>query len=269
MMNMMTKLITGLTIFTASISVLAAAQTEKVDSYQQAYTIYSLYHADKEPKSALVSKQYAQDYAALFTTNKKVSAEQFVAFEQARLQPVLEQRREMSLKQAHVRYGILDKNKDQKLTLKEFQASGEKTFDGFDQNQDGLINTEDANLAGANTGTHDGFRAKLPISMPMPSNVAEFIVQYGQSKNYVTLGDYLTARDKQFFETDSNQDLIVTEQEYVDEFMQRFDRNLATGTTQMQEIAGQQFKAIAKGKTTIQANDIQQYAKKVGQASVQ
>lgn len=61
----------------------------------------------------------------------------------------------------------------------------------------------------------------------------------------------------------------MTEQEYVDEFMQRFDRNLATGTTQMQEIAGQQFKAIAKGKTTIQANDIKQYAKKVGQASAQ
>lgn len=46
----------------------------------------------------------------------------------------------MSLKQVHVRYGILDKSKDQKLTLKEFQALGEKTFDGFDQNQDGLIN---------------------------------------------------------------------------------------------------------------------------------
>lgn len=41
----------------------------------------------------------------------------------------------------------------------------------------------------------------------------------------MTLGDYLTARDKQYFETDTNQDLIVTEQEYVDEFMQRFDRN--------------------------------------------
>ena len=51
--------------------------------------------------------------------------------------------------------------------------------------------------------------------------------------------------------------------------MQRFDRNLATGTTQMQEIVSQQFKAIAKGKTTIQANDIKQYAKKVGQASAQ
>ena len=61
----------------------------------------------------------------------------------------------------------------------------------------------------------------------------------------------------------------MTEQEYVDEFMQRFDRNLATGTTQMQEIAGQQFKAIAKGKTTIKVNDIKQYAKKVGQASAQ
>ena len=269
-MKIMTTLATGIVMLSASASILAADKTAQTDTYQQAYAIHALYHPEnKQPSAALVTQQYTQDYAVLFANTKKVTAEQFAQFEQARLDPVLKQRREMSLKQAHVRYGILDKSKDQKLTLKEFQASGEKTFDGFDQNQDGLINAEDTKLAGANTETHDGFRAKLPISMPMPSNVNEFIAQYGQGKNYVTLGDYLTARDKQYFETDTNQDLIVTEQEYVDEFMQRFDRNLATGTTQMQEIAGQQFKAIAKGKTTIQANDIKQYAKKVGQASAQ
>jgi hypothetical protein len=102
--------------------------------------------------------------------------------------------------------------------------------------------------------------------MPMPSNVNEFIVQYGQGKDYVTLGDYLTARDKQFFATDSNNDFIVTEQEYVGEFMQRFDRNLAAGKIKMQDMAAQQFQLMSKGKTTIQINDVQQFAKKIDQA---
>lgn len=267
-MNIMTKLISGLTVLSAAVSVYAAPATA-TDAYSQAYAIYSLYHSDKEPTAALVRKQYAEDYTALFANQKKVTAEQFVQFEQARLAPVLQQRREMSLKQAHVRYGILNKDKAQHLTLKEFQASGERIFDGMDKNQDGLINAEDAKLAIGEQGTHDGFRVKLPISMPMASNVTEFVAQYSQGKSYVTLGDYLTARDKQYFETDSNQDLVVTEQEYVDEFMQRFDRNLAEGAVQMQQISAQQFNAIAKAKSTIQVKDIQQYAQKVAQVVAQ
>jgi len=244
-----------------------ADTVDQSNAYQQAYALYVLYHPNnKEQNSSTLIKQYTQDYAELFQANKKVNQVQFVQFEQARLEPLLKQRREMSEKQAHVRYGILDNNKDQKLTLKEFQETGLKTFNEFDKNLDGLVNAEDAKLAGNSNATHDGFRVKLPISMPMPSNINEFISQYGQGKNYVTLGDYLTARDKQYFATDANGDHIVTEKEYVDEFMQRFDANIATGKVKMQETAAQQFQVIGKGKTTIQASDIQQFAKNMDQA---
>ena len=128
------------------------------------------------------------------------------------------------------------------------------------------MNAEDAKLNSANKGTHDGFRIKLPISMPMASSVNEFIQQYGKDKSYVTLGDYLTARDQQFFATDTSGDYVVTEQEYVNEFMQRFDKNIETGKTQMQELAAQQFKVIAKGKSTLEASDITKFAKQVNQS---
>ena len=265
-MKKLTLLMAGLSLLTTSLSAVADT-VSPATTYQQAYALYVLYHPEnKEQNSATLIKQYTQDYADLFKANKKATLRQFVQYEQMRLEPLLKQRREMSEKQAHVRYGILDSNKDQKLTLKEFQETGIKTFAEFDKNQDGLINAEDAKLAASNNTTHDGFRVKLPISMPMPSNVNEFIVQYGQGKDYVTLGDYLTARDKQFFATDSNNDLIVTEQEYVGEFMQRFDRNLAAGKIKMQDMAAQQFQLMSKGKTTIQINDVQQFAKKIDQA---
>lgn len=265
-MKKLAFMLAGLTAMTGSV-VSAAETVDRSNTYQQAYALYVLYHPDnKAQSSAALLKQYTQDYAELFKRNKTVNQQQFVQYEQARLEPLLKQRREMSEKQAHVRYGILDSNKDQKLTLKEFQETGLKTFNEFDKNQDGLINDLDAKLSANSNETHDGFRVKLPISMPMPSNINEFITQYGQGKRYVTLGDYLTARDKQFFETDANGDHIVTEKEYVDEFMGRFDRNIASGKIKMQEMAAQQFQLISKGKTTIQSSDIQQFAKKVDQA---
>lgn len=263
-MQALTKIAFAFSLICTSVSAFAVDKTTKESAYQQAYALYLLYHPEnKEKNSQFLIKQYEQDYANLFKVNKTVNVNQFVQYEQGRLAPLLEQRRAMSLKQAHVRYGILDKNKDQKLTLKEFQDTGVKTFEGFDKNHDGIVNAEDAKLKTENTGTHDGFRVKLPISMPMPSNVSEFIQQYGQGKSYVTLGDYLTSRDQQFFATDISGDHIVTEQEYVNEFMQRFDQNIAKGKVQMQELAVEQFKVIAKGKNTINTNDVTEFAKKL------
>ncbi len=263
-MKQLTKIALSLSLICASVSVFSAEKLNKDSTYQQAYALYLLYHPEKNTKS--IVQQYEQDYANLFKENKKANIDQFVQYEQSRLEPVLKQRREMSLKQAYVRYGILDKNRDQKLTLKEFQETGVKTFDEFDENKDGIVNAEDAKLNSANKGTHDGFRIKLPISLPMASNGNEFIQQYGKDKNYVTLGDYLTARDQQFFATDTSGDYVVTEHEYVNEFMQRFDKNIETGKTQMQELAAQQFKVIAKGKVALEASDITKFAKQVNQS---
>lgn len=266
-MKKFTQLALSLSLICTSASVFAVDKETKETTYQQAYALYLLYHPNiKEQNTQTVIKQFEQDYADLFKTNKKVNVEQFIQYEQARLEPLLKQRREMSLKQAYVRYGILDKNKDQKLTLKEFQETGVKTFDEFDKNKDGIVNAEDSKLSSGTTGTHDGFKIKLPISMPMPSNVNEFIQQYGKGKSYVTLGDYLTARDQQFFTTDVSGDHVVTEQEYVNEFMQRFDKNIETGEVKMKVLAEQQFNVIAKGKKTIDANDVRNFAKQVDQA---
>lgn len=264
----MKKLALALTLLGVAGSAVATSTVS--DVYQQSYALYVLNHPDNQAQSSKVLIQnYQNDYADLFGSEKKVSKAQYVRYEHARLAPLMQQRREMSLKQTHVRYGILDKNQDQKLTLKEFQDTGLKSFDEWDKNKDGVVNAADAVLTDKNAGTHDGFRVKLPISMPMPSNVTEFIQHYGQGKNQVTLGDYLTARDQQYFATDANHDGIVTEQEYTDEFMQRFDNNTAQGTVKMQDFAGQQFDAIAQGKTTIQASDIKKFAQKIDQSITQ
>ena len=269
-MNKLTLLV--LTAMVAVATTGVAANESKAQAqptvYQEAYALYVLKNPNNKAQSsqALV-QQFNQDYAELFKQSKKVNAEQFVAYEQQQLKNLMQQRREMSLKQTHVRYGILDADKNQKLTLKEFQDVGLKGFNEYDKNNDGVVNAEDLKLVDQKeTKTHDGFSVRLPISMPMANNPTEFIRLYGQGKPYATLGDYLTGRDKQYFATDSNQDFVVSEKEYVDEFMQRYDRNTEQGLEKMKDLSARKFAAIANGSSTIQAKDVTKFAQKLDRA---
>jgi hypothetical protein len=267
-MKNLATLTLGLVISATSSWVSADTQSAAPSVYQEAYALYLLQHPDnKSQNSQALIQTIQQDYQALFASSNKVNQTQFVQYEQQKLSELMKQRREMSLKQAHVRFGILDADKNQKMSLKEFQDIGIKNFAEYDKNTDGLVSAEDIALAaGEGTQTHDGFRVRLPISMPMANNPNEFIGKYGQNKSYATLADFLSERDKQFFATDRNQDLVVSEQEYVDEFMQRYDLNATKGTAKMQALSARKFQAIAGNKSTIQAKDIAKFAKKLDQA---
>lgn len=50
---------------------------------------------------------------------------------------------EGQLKQAHVRFGVLDTDKDGNLTLAEFSASGDRMFKKLDSNGDGIVDAAD------------------------------------------------------------------------------------------------------------------------------
>ena len=245
----------------------AADVKSQATVYQEAYAQYVLQHPDnKSQSSKALIQQFTNDYQDLFKANSKVNEQQFIQFEQAQLNKLMKDRREMSLKQTYVRYGILDADKNKKLTLKEFQEIGLKNFAEYDKDQDGIVTVQDIKLAAGNgTETHDGFRVRLPISMPMANNPTEFIAQYGQGKAYATLGDFLKGRDQQYFNTDRNQDLVVSEQEYVDEFMQRYDRNTVEGIEKMKILSARKFQAISNGKKQIQLKDIEKFAQQLDQ----
>ncbi|PNU06653.1 EF-hand domain-containing protein [Novosphingobium guangzhouense] len=50
---------------------------------------------------------------------------------------------EGQLKQAHVRFGVLDTDKDGNLSLAEFNASGDRMFKKLDSNGDGVVDAAD------------------------------------------------------------------------------------------------------------------------------
>lgn len=49
-------------------------------------------------------------------------------------------------RQAHVRFGVLDADKDGRMNFAEYQASGKRLFDHADRNRDGVVDAADARL---------------------------------------------------------------------------------------------------------------------------
>ena len=72
-----------------------------------------------------------------------VLADEYVAEYEARLEKDLAEMRDRQIKQAYVRFNVLDKDKDGIISREEFQASGKRMFDSLDTNKDGIVNEDD------------------------------------------------------------------------------------------------------------------------------
>jgi hypothetical protein len=78
-------------------------------------------------------------------TNKDgwVNPEEYTLEFTNRLDRLAKQVRSAQMKQADVRYGVLNTNKDDGISLEEFAVSGKRIFDGWDLNNDGLVSSAD------------------------------------------------------------------------------------------------------------------------------
>ena len=72
-----------------------------------------------------------------------VHEEEYVSEYEGRLEQELKQRHDMQIKQAYVRFDVLDTNNDATITLTEFSASGDRMFSELDTNSDGVVDEAD------------------------------------------------------------------------------------------------------------------------------
>ena len=72
-----------------------------------------------------------------------VHEEEYVSEYEGRLEKELKERHNMQIKQAYVRFDVLDTDKDDTITLDEFNASGDRMFADLDTNGDGIVDEAD------------------------------------------------------------------------------------------------------------------------------
>jgi hypothetical protein len=68
-----------------------------------------------------------------------VTEAEYVAEWEQRLDKQMAKQREASVRQAYVRYRSLDKDKNNNMTLTEFHVSGNRSFNYYDTNGDGMV----------------------------------------------------------------------------------------------------------------------------------
>ncbi|HEU0095550.1 MAG TPA: hypothetical protein VFQ52_03790 [Rhizomicrobium sp.] len=101
-------------------------------------------NGDASVPRAEFDSQRAKDFDRINTTHDGTATEsQYVDEFTVRLDRQLAAERAAQVKQAHVRFGVLDKNKDGHISREEFEASGKKLFDALDTNHDGVVDEKD------------------------------------------------------------------------------------------------------------------------------
>lgn len=76
--------------------------------------------------------------------NGWISEQEYLYEFEDRMDAQISKTRRSAIKQTYVRFGILDKNKNGKMTLEEYQISGHRSFNRFDTNNDKTVTLSEA-----------------------------------------------------------------------------------------------------------------------------
>lgn len=76
----------------------------------------------------------------------RLSRDEYAAEFQQRVQHRIHDLKVRQLRQARVRFGILDTDKDDRISMAEFLTSSQRAFNGLDRNNDGRLDAADAAL---------------------------------------------------------------------------------------------------------------------------
>lgn len=201
---------------------------------EQRYRFIDRFAADEQNQ---VSRQdflnaWQQRFTALadFAAGK-ISEEVFVAFEMTELEQQLLNAREAHIRQTLNRFNALDRDNDGNISWEEYQASGQRIFDRFDTNQNGVVAVGDPDpaprrRAQSNTQTdNERRRVRSLLAMPTTHNNQGFLTMFAtDDKQQVSWQDFEQQRRSVYDRTDVNGDGLVSRGEYLDEFMSRVAR---------------------------------------------
>lgn len=165
-----------------------------------------------------------------------------------RLDQRLALERTAQLKQTEIRFAAVDRDNDGRISLAEYQLSGQRAFDFIDQNKDGVISAADPQpkRSGQNTSKTPPQR-RPALTMPTTHSVNGMLAMYDFDQNgQVSAAEYQQQRAAVFNRTDRDQDGALSATEYMDEFTDRLDTQIAKTRDAQLKQALVRFKALDK-----------------------
>jgi Ca2+-binding EF-hand superfamily protein len=190
-----------------------------------------------------------QRYSAM-DENKdgQVSVDEYVNEYAGRLDKKLDTERTGQIKQTLVRIEALDKNKSKTIGHDEYNASGDKAFAYIDTNKDGVISKADPlPERERKPDAKQTVRARPALVMPTTHSVVGMLDMYDQNGDgKVDKVEYQQQRDAAFARTDLDKNGELSSDEYLNEFVDRLDRQIAKTRTAQLKQAAVRFKALDK-----------------------
>lgn len=162
------------------------------------------------------------------------------------------------LKQTEIRFAAVDKNQDGTISAEEYIKSGQSAFAFIDKNKDGVISELDSvqskRAYGKTSDTKSAkeMRRRPALVMPTTHSIDGMVAMYDVDKNgSVTESEYLCTRQQVFARTDTDKSGELSPIEYMDEFTDRVDQQIAKTREAQLKQALVRFKALDKDENGI------------------
>ena len=175
--------------------------------------------------------------------DRVVNQEEYVFEYQNKLDIQLKKDRKGQVRQTNLRFNALDKNKNAMMEWQEYEASGLRSFTRYDVNKDGNIDAQDPEPV--NNWDHNGnanmtkqqreinrarqlASAKKSLSMPSTHNKKGMFSKYDNNQNgTISKAEHQQRRRADFDLTDEDNNAWVSQDEYLFEYQNRMDKQIA------------------------------------------